>query len=450
MEKKVLIIYNSKDDLNKIKYVFDFIFSLPINRYKINLIYVSLEDYKVIDDETIILNNTDKQIETADFHIKRENSIQNIKTYEDLLKIKSQKFIYNKQVLFGISNKLEEQPVKAKDGKTINIDIFNTLFFHLSRIEEYLCPDELKDGHKRMSSSSHFLVKNKLERTPVIDEISFWFLKMLDLHKEIASLKIMSHDIDVLIKYPSFYKFTRGVARILFRKKKFKGSLIKFMCYYFKSFVNKPDAFNTFSWLINDGFFDKKIIFFMSGGITKYDNFYSIEDSSLREVFANAKSKGYEIGLHPSYACYTNSSQFSKEKEKLEKVIQKEVVSSRQHILHYEVTETPTILEENNIINDYTLGYQDRIGFRAGTGFDFYLWNNLKNEKFKIKETPLIIMDGCLLIESEYSVDRAKKNLKDFCQKNSKNTKISFNFHNSIFDPVILDSKKLKKLYLEL
>ena len=450
MEKEVLIIYNKSRDLNKIKYVYDFIFTLPINRYNVSLSYVSLEDYKVMTDETIILNNTDESIGEVTFQLKNENIIQHIRTYTDILKINSQRFIYDDKLLFGISNKVEKQAINAIEGKVINIDIVSTLFFHLSRIEEYLCPEELKDEHERMKSSCQFLVRNKLERTPVIDEICFWFLKVLDLHQEIESLRIMSHDIDVLKKYPSFYKFTRGFARILFSKNEFKGSLIKFVNYYLKSLVKEPDIFNTFSWLINDTFFDKKIIFFMSGGVTKYDNFYKIRDDRLIEVFKDVESKGYEIGLHPSYATYNNFSQFSKEKAALEKVIQKKVVSSRQHILHYQVAKTPAILEENEILNDYTLGYQDRIGYRAGTGFDFYLWNNLKNENFKIKEVPLIIMDGCLLIESAYSVSRAKEIVKEFCQNNSRNTKITFNFHNSIFDPVLLNSKQLKELYLEL
>ncbi len=100
----------------------------------------------------------------------------------------------------------------------------------------------------------------------------------------------------------------------------------------------------------------------MSGGKTQYDNLYDIEDTTLKEVFKNALSKGYEIGLHPSYAAFNDKNQFFKEKVKLEKVTQQKITSSRQHILHYNITETPKVLERTGIKNDYTLGLQVRIG----------------------------------------------------------------------------------------
>ena len=301
-----------------------------------------------------------------------------------------------------------------------------------------------------MISKNQFLVKNSIERIPVLDHISVAFLKSINFYEEIKTKKIMSHDIDVLLKFPSLYKYLRGAARILFKKKKFKGSIVTFTKYYLKSLFGRLDPYQTFSWLFNRNYFDKKIIFFMSGGTTQYDNLYDIEDFSLKKIFEFARSNDYEIGLHPSYAAYNDEKQFLKEKQKLETVIQNKITSSRQHILHYDIVNTPKVLEASGISKDYTLGFQDRIGFRAGTGFEFYLWNNFEDKKSSIKEVPLVIMDGCLLIEAEYSVEKAKEIYSLFFQENKRNTQITYNFHNSIFDPVLLDSIALKQFYLNL
>lgn len=451
MKKRVVVLYENDLDLEKVKYVFDFIFELSMCNCEVILSYEYLNDYKEkVREYDVIVNCTNTKVEHTTIHIRNNKVLNSVKSYQDVLKIKSQSYKYEDEVLYGISDQTISKNVNFIEDKIVNLDIVNTFFFHLSRIEEYYCPDNLKDKHKRMLSENQFLVKNSIERIPVLDHISAAFLKSIGLYKEVETIKVMSHDIDVLVKFPSFYKFVRGAARILFKKKKFKGSLYKFTKYYFKSLIGAPDPYKTFTWLFNESFFDKKVVFFMSGGTTQYDNLYDIKDPFLEEVFEKAKKEGYEIGLHPSYAAYNDEKQFIKEREKLEDVIGQEVVSSRQHILHYDVVATPKVLENSAIKNDYTLGFQDRIGYRTGTGFDYYLWDNSENTKYNIKETPLVIMDGCLLIEAEYSVKKAREIFKEFYRSNNKNTKITFNFHNSIFDPVLLDDIDLKQFYLEL
>lgn len=451
MKKKVLILYENDVDKEKIKYVFDFIFGLPLNKYEVVVKYCNLKDFKEENTEKdIVINYSNEKIAIATVQIVVKDILQSLKSYQDVLKLKSQFYTFENEKLYGITKCSKSEKIKFIDDGTINLDVVSTFFFHLSRTEEYYCSDDLKDGHKRMLAESQFLVKNSIERLPVLDHISAALLKSIDFYKEIKTMKIMSHDIDVLIKFPSFYKYLRGVARILFKKKNFKGSIFTFTKYYLKSLIGAPDPFDTFSWLFHENFFDKKIVFFMSGGTTQYDNLYDIEDPTLKKVFKNALNKGYEIGLHPSYAAFNDEKQFVKEKKRLEGVIQQKITSSRQHILHYDITETPKVLEESGIENDYTLGFQDRIGFRTGTGFDYYLWNNLKNKRLDVKETPLVIMDGCLLIEAKYSVKKAEEIFNEFYKNNALNTKITYNFHNSIFDPVLLDDTALKHFYLKL
>ena len=455
MTKEVLILYTKESSLDKVKYVFDFIFGLPFNIYQVNINYENVKNHDPKSKKDIIINYSNQKVENATIQISDTDIPNFIKSYKDFLSISSQAYTFENKILYGlVKNKPSESENQTEEsfinGTVINLDIVSTFFVHLSRIEEFYCPDDLKDQHKRMIARHQFLVKNSLERIPVLDHISVAFLKRINFYEPIQTKKIMSHDIDVLLKFPNLYKYVRGAARILFKKKSFKGSLFTFTKHYLRSYLGKKDPYQTFSWLFNPNFFDKKMVFFMSGGTTKYDNLYDIEDASLKNVFQNALSNNYEIGLHPSYAAYNDENQFLKEKKKLEKVTQKEITSSRQHILHYDVIKTPNVLEISGIQNDYTIGYQDRIGFRSGTGFEYYLWNNLENKMFFIKETPLVIMDGCLLIEAEYSVKKAKEIHDLFFQDNNLNTQITYNFHNSIFDPVLLDSFALKQFYLEL
>jgi hypothetical protein len=450
MKKQILILYDDAFYCEKVKYVFDFIFNLPFNEFFVKIKYQEVKQFNNKICYDVIINYSSKNIESATININVTDFLKSITSYEDILNLYSKEYGFENTKLYGICNFSDTGSLNFIEDDKINLDIVSTFFFHLSRLEEYHCPLKYKDLHERMHSKEQFLVKNSIFREPVLDQISVAFLKSLDYYKQIETKKIMSHDIDVLIKFPNFYKYLRGAARILFKKKKFKGSILTFTKYYLKSLMGDHDPYQTFSWLFHKNFFDKKIVFFMSGGTTNYDNLYDIKDPSLKEVFMTAFNNGYEIGLHPSYASYKDKRQFLKEKMKLESVTGQKITSSRQHILHYDIKKTPQVLESNGISNDFTLGFQDQIGFRVGTGFEYYLWNNKEDKKFNIIETPLVIMDGCLLIESGYSVEKASKIHSDFLKTNKFDTQITYNFHNSIFDPVLLNNHKLKLFYLNL
>ena len=450
MKKQILILYDDAFYCEKVKYVFEFIFNLPFNKFFVKIKYQEVKQFNNKICYDVIINYSSKNIESATININVTDFLKSITSYDDILNLYSKEYEFGEKKLYGICNVSDTGSLNFIEDDKINLDIVSTFFFHLSRLEEYHCPLKYKDLHERMHSKEQFLVKNFIFREPVLDQISVAFLKTLNYHKQIETKKIMSHDIDVLIKFPNFYKYLRGAARILFKKKKFKGSILTFTKYYLKSLMGDHDPYQTFSWLFHKNFFDKKIVFFMSGGTTNYDNLYDIKDPSLKEVFITAVNNGYEIGLHPSYASYKDKRQFGKEKIKLESVIGQKITSSRQHILHYDIIKTPQVLESNGISNDFTLGFQNQIGFRVGTGFEYYLWNNKEDKKFNIIETPLVIMDGCLLIESEYSVEKARKIHSDFLKTNKFDTQITYNFHNSIFDPVLLNNHKLKLFYLNL
>jgi len=445
---KILIIHDDESNFLKIKFVFDFIFSLPIYNAKYNLEYLHIDKYKRIDD-SILINYGEKTIKEATINIIKHSEILNIDNRKQIQKLKSNKYKYNNQSLYGISkDELETQ--NFIDDKIINLDIVQTFFFHLSRMEEYFAINEQLDYHERMKSDEQFLVKNNIHKKPILDEISFAFLETLGLEKQIKTNKVITHDIDVIEKFPNFYKFIRGTARILFKKKKYKGSLVKYISWFIKVKLNpKKDPYKTFSWLFSKTN-KKKVVYFMSGGLTKYDNLYDVNDNSILNYINIAKDNNYEIGLHPSYAAYNDKKQFKIEKEKLEQIAKCKIVSSRQHILHFDFKTTLKTLLENDIKSDSTLGYQDKIGFRAGTGFEFYLWDFNNNKKTSIIERPLVIMDGCLLIEAKYDVKKAKKILTTFENENNDNTQITYNFHNSIFDPVLLNEKELKNLFLKI
>jgi len=72
--------------------------------------------------------------------------------------------------------------------------------------------------------------------------------------------------------------------------------------------------------------------------------------------------------------------ELKRQKRALEKALDHEVVSIRQHYLHYDIRITPAVHGEAGFKYDSTLGFNDNAGFRFGTCYPWHFYD-LKAEK---------------------------------------------------------------------
>jgi hypothetical protein len=96
------------------------------------------------------------------------------------------------------------------------------------------------------------------------------------------------------------------------------------------------------------------------------------------------------------------------------------VVDSRQHFLRLSIPKTYSTLMKLGIENDYTMGYADNVGFRAGTARPF-LWFDLNRNKITdLTIHPFVYMDGTLneylKISIEDSCDLIDELYKEVCK----------------------------------
>jgi len=107
--------------------------------------------------------------------------------------------------------------------------------------------------------------------------------------------------------------------------------------------------------------------------------------------------RGWEVGLHPSWYTFDNIDEMKRQKATLESVLGHDIVSVRQHYLHYDIRVTPRVQAEAGFLYDSTLGFNDNIGFRFGTSYPWKLYDLKSEVDLRITEIPLIIQDGGLL-----------------------------------------------------
>lgn len=118
---------------------------------------------------------------------------------------------------------------------------------------------------------------------------------------------------------------------------------------------------------------------------------------TVAEMIREIHTRGGEIGLHPSWYAFDDVNELKRQKNALETVLGQEVVSVRQHFLHYDIRKTPRNHAQAGFQYDSTLGFNDNIGFRFGTCYPWRLYDMEARESLPIIEVPLIIQDSAML-----------------------------------------------------
>jgi peptidoglycan/xylan/chitin deacetylase (PgdA/CDA1 family) len=124
-----------------------------------------------------------------------------------------------------------------------------------------------------------------------------------------------------------------------------------------------------------------------------FDNQRGTVGEMIREI----DRQGWEIGLHPSWYSFDDVDELKRQKETLEKAIDHEIDSIRQHCLHYDIRITPAVHAAAGFKYDSTLGFNDNVGFRFGTSYPWYIYDLKSEKELSIMEIPLIIQDGAML-----------------------------------------------------
>jgi peptidoglycan/xylan/chitin deacetylase (PgdA/CDA1 family) len=118
---------------------------------------------------------------------------------------------------------------------------------------------------------------------------------------------------------------------------------------------------------------------------------------TVAEMIQEIDRQGWEIGLHPSWYSFDDADELKRQKETLEKALGHEVVSIRQHYLHYDIRVTPAVHAAAGFKYDSTLGFNDNVGFRFGTSYPYHLYDLKVEKELPIMEIPLIVQDGAML-----------------------------------------------------
>lgn len=278
---------------------------------------------------------------------------------------------------------------------TLDFDVFSAIFFLLCRAEEYV-PFEA-DGHGRYPAKNSLLFRKSWLQIPVVDIWVEILRKALNNRFGLAIPKpafsfYPTYDIDIAYSY--LHKGFRRTLGGLLRDAK-KGNFPEISARLRTLSGKKTDPYDAFGWLRSlHAQFDLNPVYFVLAAAQSgpFDKNISPQHPAMKALAQGFAMEG-TAGIHPSYTTSEFPEKVMQEKAWLEAATGKQIHHSRQHYIRLRFPETYRQLLAAGIRHDWSMGYPDALGFRAGTSHSF-LWYDLEKETTTdLRVYPFCFMD---------------------------------------------------------
>ncbi|MGY6562288.1 MAG: DUF7033 domain-containing protein [Luteibaculaceae bacterium] len=275
-----------------------------------------------------------------------------------------------------------------------NYDWFAAIFFCLSRYEEYFYLGKV-DNHKRFSAKKSILFSQENNMVlPWVDEI------LLELNKVLTPLGCftalaenkeknkLTIDLDIGLLFAG-----KGVVRSL-------GGALKDALWL--NFEQLSKRMSTWFKPQNDPLWNlpEKLkpyaVFVPLNRFNKFDRNLTHKSKAYKNLLLRWQQNVEEIGLHPSYDSSIYKYLTEKECGLFNAMFGSKPSASRQHFLRFSIKETLPMLAEMGVEKEYSMGYSNVLGFRAGTGRSFPFFDLQENEAKNIYVVPFALMDSTL------------------------------------------------------
>jgi hypothetical protein len=331
-------------------------------------------------------------------------------------------------------------------------DIFAASFFLLSRYEEYL--PHVKDDYGRYTVKESVAYKNRFLNQPVID---IWAYKLKDILKErFPEFQFSKREYQVwpVIDVPMAYYFRqKGLLRTL------GGTLndiarLKLRQLYERYSVLmgfKRDPYDTFKWVITKQkqYNFKFTVLFLIGNYSTYDKNINTNKKAFVSLIKSVADY-CNVGLKASYFALDDISILKQEKIKMEGIINRELVAVRNSFSKLNLPKSYRNLVELEIHQDFSMGYIDTLGFRAGTCTPFQFYDLDYEIQTPLQINPYQCLDFALLKYNSY-LDKKEHLEKLMSEIRAVNGTFIPVFHNYTFSDLDRwkDFKPLFNLILE-
>ncbi len=289
---------------------------------------------------------------------------------------------------------------KTNADSDFPFDIFAASFFLLSRYEECLPYLKTDKGHfdpsQSVSSEFDFL------ELPIVDLwVSKFQKKLSSTFNEIDKKNSGKPSKKIFLEVPLAFRYSNR--SFLENLEDFFSSIWKLN---FKQLIIqisvlirlKNDPYDTFDlwkeWFKKSSI--KPQVFFLFSHSSSYQVTTSIFNLRFRKII---KKTGdfFSLGLLASVKAQIDSKkQMIREKNDFQKLTNRTIFDVRLNNGIVDLRKDYEMLSENEFRNDYSMGYLDQAGFRAGTATPFYFYDVSREFQISLKLIPIFATENSL------------------------------------------------------
>ena len=306
----------------------------------------------------------------------------------------------------------------AQTHSSLPFDIFSAIFYFVARYEEYL-PFE-HDVHERFQSSESLSFHLGILEEPIVNQwvrelakvLNGWFGNQIVI-REPEYRFIPTIDIDNAWAYAH-----KGIGRTLGGFWKDRKSMESRNFRFQVLRKNQMDPYHTYGLIdqFNEQAGIKPVWFFLVATYGRHDKNNSTYNSHFRSLLHDI-AREQPVGLHPSYAAGSDAIMISNEALRLAEITGHPVTRSRQHYLRMRMPDTYRALIANGIREDYTMGFADCPGFRAGIATPYRFFDLEQNRLTELTLFPFQVMDTTLRQYLKLNPDQAIDKITSLVQK---------------------------------
>ena len=335
-------------------------------------------------------------------------------------------FIKSVPLLFATTIEEQEPHAECRNGQWIlypvygrdldfDFDPLAATFFMVTRYEEYLPHRE--DEHGRFRAEDSLACQEGFLDQPVVDQ---WALLLRDKLKQRypqCELPkpgyhfVQTVDIDAAWRYlhKGTFRTVVGAGRDLFSRhqpdevwRRIKVILRR-----------EADPYDSFDYILDlhKQMPGSTLIFFaLLADYSPYDKPASYLNPHFRQLLQHLGDYA-KMGIHPGYNSLDRPSVVDTEIKRLDSILHRPTVRARYHFLRLKLPISYRILQHAGIRDDYTMGYADMVGFRAGISVPYPFYDLERDHENELLIHPFCVMDTTL---KKYLKMTPEEGLKEF------------------------------------
>lgn len=288
--------------------------------------------------------------------------------------------------LFPVYNKLS----------MMTFDVFAAVFYMVSRYEEYL--PHHTDIHGRFVAEETLAHQKGFLQTAVVDRWALMLKRcILERYPDASFGKrsfefLETVDIDAAFCYKEkgLFRTVLGLARDLLQRHDLDAISERFRVLMGK----EQDPYDTFDYILDHK--RSKLIFFVHlGDYGTYDKPTSYLSEKFRNMLSSLADNA-KMGIHPSYDVWEYPAKLPEQTARLQDIVHRDIHRSRYHFLRLTMPDSYRMLIEAELLNDYSMGFAEEPGFRAGTCSDFPFFDLADNHETQLMVHSFCVMDTTL------------------------------------------------------